>query len=267
MQKFLTQMKYLGLRMYHLAFATESLFTFMANPKACRSSIGSTYKQDENISEWPVSSSDDPARMINFLRASLMREDEEDHFRCPRIKRCIPRHVPGCGSDEDEVPTVRRPVRPAFSLSMKARSPTCKDGDVPHAPKHCAGDMPVRQYLASDADVVPVSVLGTAKRQSMTSVVSETTCSTDTRLDRLETMMTALLTRMDVPQKHSSNESWSRPSSAQFDIEEEFRATATAQIFFCSRHNSDKWLRMMWWFEDQKVCFTPVSRKGRKRDA
>ena len=91
LHKCLTQMKFLGLRMYHLAFATESLFAVLGDPKTFRQGLGSVQKQDPKIGEWPPSAGDEAGRMVNFLRASLKRADETDQKRSSRQHKRTPR--------------------------------------------------------------------------------------------------------------------------------------------------------------------------------
>ena len=87
MQRFLQQCKFIGVRMYQLALQVEILGGLLGDPALFRQSIGTIDRQDRKIQEWPVSQASDPARMINFLRASLKRADIQDKKRAERKKK------------------------------------------------------------------------------------------------------------------------------------------------------------------------------------
>ena len=87
MQRFLQQCKFIGVRMYQLALQVEILGGLFFDPALFRQNIGTIDRQDRKIQEWPVSQASDPARMINFLRASLKRADIQDKKRVDRKKK------------------------------------------------------------------------------------------------------------------------------------------------------------------------------------
>ncbi len=73
-QKFLQQMKYIGIRMYQLGVESEILPGLLENPKLYRSQIGTVERQHKKIQESPVSQPTDPSRMIHsFERKPSVR--------------------------------------------------------------------------------------------------------------------------------------------------------------------------------------------------
>ena len=72
-QTFLQNMKHVGLQLYHTAYALETLLGFLGNPALFREKIGHLDRQDPKIQQWPMSHATDAARMVNFLKASVVR--------------------------------------------------------------------------------------------------------------------------------------------------------------------------------------------------
>ena len=72
-QMLLQNMKFIGLQMYEAAFALETLLGFLGNPALFREKLGHVERQDPKVQQWPMSHGADAARMINFLKASIMR--------------------------------------------------------------------------------------------------------------------------------------------------------------------------------------------------